>query len=113
MKKNAILTGVLIGTILSTQVMAGEGVCLTRSRLVSARAIDENTIEMIDRQMNRFTVRMQRPCANLAQVGPTLVYRFWGNLSCLDSSVSINVAAPGRAVNTCRVAAVEAASPAG
>jgi hypothetical protein len=111
--KYAIVTGVLMGAMISTQLLAAESVCLTRSRLVSARAIDENTIEMVDRQMNRFTVRMERPCANLGQINPTLVYRFWGNLSCLDSSVSINVAAPGRPANNCRVASVEAGAPAG
>jgi hypothetical protein len=111
--KYAVVTGVLMGAMLSTQVLAGESACLTRSRLVSARAVDENTIEMTDRLMNRFTVRMERPCANLAATNPTLVYRFWGNLSCLDSSVSIDVAALGRPVNNCRVASVEAAAPAG
>ena len=113
MIKNAVVTGVLIGAMLSTQVLAGEGTCLTRSRLMSARAVDENTIEMFDRQMNRFIVNLQRPCSNLTEPAPTMVYRFWGNLSCLDSSVSINVAARGRASNTCRVASVEAATPAG
>lgn len=113
MIKNAILTGVLMGTMLSTHVLAGEAACLTRSRLVSSRAIDENTIEMIDRQMNRYTVRRQRPCANLNFSNATLIYRSWGNLSCLNSSVSINVAAPGRGVRTCRVAAVELAGSAG
>lgn len=112
MIRNAAVTGVLISAILCTQVLAAENVCLTRSRLMSARAIDENTIEMIDRQMNRFNVHLQRACSNLTLPDPVMVYRFWGNLSCLDSSVSINVTARGRAPNTCRVASVEAATPA-
>jgi hypothetical protein len=113
MLKNTTVTGVLIGVMLSTQVLAGENSCLIRSRLMSARAIDENTIEMFDRQMNRFVVNLQRPCSNLNEPAPTMVYRFWGRLACLDSSVSINVAARGRAPNTCRVASVEAATPTG
>ena len=113
MIKKAILTGVLMGTMLSTHVLAGETVCLTRSRLVSSRAIDENTIEMTDRLMNRFTVRMQRPCANLNFTNARIGFRSWPNLSCLDSTVSVNVSAPGRGILTCRVAAVEAASPPG
>lgn len=113
MIRNAAVTGVLLGAMLSTQVFAGESACLIRNRLMSARAIDENTIEMFDRQMNRFIVNLQRPCSNLTQPAPTMVYRFWGNLACLDSSVSINVAARGRAPNTCRVGSVEAATSAG
>jgi hypothetical protein len=112
MINRAVVTGALMGTMLSSQVLGGEAACLTRSRLVSARAIDENTIEMVDRLMNRFIVRMQRACTNLNDANATFIYRFWGNLSCLDSSVSINVAAPGRGVLTCQVVAVEAASPA-
>jgi hypothetical protein len=113
MMKNAVVAGVLIGAVLSTQVLAGENTCLIRSRLMSARAVDENTIEMFDRQMNRFIVSLQRPCSNLNEPAPTMVYRFWGNLACLDSSVSINVAARGRAPNTCRVASVQPANSTG
>jgi hypothetical protein len=32
---------------------------------------------MVDRLMNRFTVRMQRACTNLTAANPTFVYRFW------------------------------------
>ena len=113
MTRNAILTGVLMGTMLSTQVLAGETACLTRSRLVSTRPIDENTIEMIDRLMNRFIVHMQGACPNLNDANARFVFgRTWGNLSCLDSSVIINVAATGRGVRACRVASVEAATQA-
>jgi hypothetical protein len=104
MTKNAAVAGVLIGAILSTQGLAGENACLVRNRLMRARAIDENTIEIFDRQMNRVIVNLQRPCSNLNEPAPTLVYRFWDNLACLDSSVSINVAARGCAPDTCRVA---------
>ena len=112
MTRSAILTGVLMGTMLSTQVLAGESACLTRNRLVSSRAVDENTIEMIDRLMNRYIVHMRSPCPNLNDANARFVFgRTWGNLSCLDSSVIINVAATGRGVRACRVASVEAASP--
>lgn len=113
MIRNAAVTGLLIGTLFSSQVLAGEAACLTRSRLVSTRPIDENTIEMIDRLMKRYIVRMERACENLNYTDAKFIFRFWGNLSCLDSSVSINVTAPGRGVRNCRVAAVEAASPSG
>ena len=112
MTRKAILTGVLMGTMLSTQVLAGESACITRNRLVTARAVDENTIEMIDRLMNRFIVHMQGACPNLNDANARFVFgRTWSNLSCLDSSVIINVAASGRGVRACRVASVEAASP--
>jgi hypothetical protein len=113
MIKNAVVTGLLMGTLFSNQVIAGEAACLTRSRLVSTRPIDENTIEMTDRLMNRYIVRMQNACDNLNYTNAKFIFRFWGNLSCLNSSVSINVTAPGRGARTCRVASVEAASPSG
>jgi len=111
MIKNAVLTGVLMAAMLSTQVFAGESVCLTRSRLTSTRALGDNTIEMIDRNMNRFTVRTQS-CPNLNDSNATIILgRSWRNLSCLNSSVILNVAASGRGVRPCRVASVEAGSP--
>jgi hypothetical protein len=60
MIKNPVVIGMLMGALLSTQVFGGESACLTRNRLVSSRAINENTIEMVDRLMNRFIVRMER-----------------------------------------------------
>ena len=111
MKKNIVLTGVMMGAMLSTQVLAGEAACMTRSRLVSSRPLGDNTIEMIDRNMNRFTVRTQ-PCPNLNVLNATIILgRSWRNLSCLNSSVTLNVAASGRGLGPCRVASVEAASP--
>jgi hypothetical protein len=112
MIKNAVLAGILIGATLATNVLAGENVCLTRSRLVSSRAAGDNTIEMIDRQMNRFTVRVQAPCPALDDLNARIILgRTWRNLSCLDSSVVINVAATGRGTTACRVASVQAGSP--
>ena len=111
MKKNLVLTGVLMGTMLATEVLAGEAACITRSRLMSSRALGDNTIEMIDRNMNRFIVRTQN-CPNLNDLNATIILgRSWRNLSCLNSSVTLNVAASGRGLGTCRVASVEAASP--
>jgi hypothetical protein len=111
MIQNATVTGLLIGPMLSTSVLAGESVCLTRSRLLSTRSLGDNTIEMIDRNMNRFTVRTQN-CPNLNDLNATIILgRSWRNLSCLNSGVTLNVAASGRGLGTCRVASVEAASP--
>jgi len=111
MTKNTLLIGVLMGTMLSTQVLAGDAACITRSRLVSSRPLGNDTIEMIDRNMNRFTVRTQ-PCPNLNDLNATIILgRSWRNLSCLNSSVTLNVAASGRGLGTCRVASLEAGSP--
>jgi hypothetical protein len=111
MKKSLVLTGVLIGTMLATEVLAGEAACITRSRLMSTRVLGNDTIEMIDRNMNRFTVRTQ-PCPNLNDLNATIILgRSWRNLSCLNSGVTLNVAASGRGVRPCRVASVEAGSP--
>jgi len=106
------LTGALVGAVSSTNVQAGESVCLTKSRLNSWRPIDQNTMEMTDKQMKRYTVHMRDSCENLTYANATLIYRYWGNLSCLSSSVLVRVAAPGRGALSCRVDRVEeAASP--
>jgi len=111
MIKSATVTGILMGAMFSTQVLAGEAACITRSRLVSSRPLGNNTIEMIDRNMNRFTVRTQE-CPNLNDLNATIILgRSWRNLSCLNSSVTLNVAASGRGTRPCRVASVEAGSP--
>jgi len=112
MIKSAILAGVLMGALLATEVLAAESACLTRNRLVSSRAVGGDTIEMTDRQMNRFIVRTQA-CPNLDFTNATVIVgRSWNNLSCLNSSVTLNVSAPGRGVRACRVVSVEAANPA-
>src|SRR5262245_33937150 len=111
MTRNAILIGVLLGTMLSTEVLAGEAACITRNRLMSTRVLGNNTVEMIDRNMNRFTVTTQS-CPPLNDLNATIILgRSWRNLSCLNSSVTLNVAASGRGVRACRVASVEAGSP--
>ena len=106
------LTGAFMATLQPTDVLAGETVCLTKSRLMSWKPVDASTIEMTDKQFKRYTVHMQGTCENLTNQTATLVYRFWGNLSCLDSSVSMRVASPGRGALTCRVASVELAEDA-
>jgi len=108
----ASLTGAFMATVQPTDVLAGESVCLTKSRLMSWKPIDANTLEMTDKQFKRYTVHMQDECTNLTAQTATLVYCFWGNLSCLDSRVSMRVASPGRGALTCRVASVELAEDA-
>ena len=108
--KNAIMISALLGTLVSTQVLAAdEKVCLQRNRLQSWKAIDENTLEMTDRQMKVYRVTFRDACPNATISNATLVFgRTWQNLSCLSAGLAINVAAPGRGLRTCRVAGVTA-----
>jgi hypothetical protein len=110
--KNAIIIGVLLGATISTQLLAGEGqACIQRNRLQSWRALDENTLQMTDKQMNNYNVTFRAPCRGLADSRVTLVFgRAWSNLGCLSAGMPINVSAAGRGLATCRVASVTAAS---
>jgi uncharacterized protein DUF6491 len=112
MHRNAILVGTLIGSMLASPVLAASGnVCLQRNRVVSWRAVDENTIVYTDRQMNQYTVTLRDRCSPLTQSTAVLVYRNWASLSCLQSNDAIRVKATGRALTTCRVATVQAGAP--
>ena len=109
MKTNAIVMVALSGLIISSQVAAGEKVCLQRNRLQSWRVIDQNTLEMIDRSKQVYRVTLRAPCPNATQPTATLMFgRAWANLQCLSPGFSINVTAPGLGLRTCRVAGVTA-----
>ena len=107
--KNALLVGTLAGALLAPQIVAAaEEACLQRNRLVSWRAIDDSTLEMTDRNMSKYTVRLARRCTPATRTNARLVYRTWTNLSCLRSGEVLTVLAPGGVRATCPVAGVEA-----
>jgi len=108
--KNTVLIGTLAAAILATQIAAAaEGSCLQRNRLSSWRAVDDRTLEMTDRQMNRYTVRLMNRCLQATRAGARLSYRHWTALSCLRSGEILTVSAPGGGRATCSIAGVEGA----
>jgi hypothetical protein len=112
-RKNAILVGALLGATLATPVLAAanDPNCLQHNRMVSWRAIDENTLVFIDRQMKEFTVQMKNSCQGVTNGGATLIYDTWTNLSCLNPGMIIHVVAPGLVRSTCSIASVHAGAP--
>lgn len=106
--KNAIIVGVLLGATISTQLLAGEGqACIQRNRLMSWRALDENTLQMTDKSRKNYNVTFRDSCRGLADSRATLVFgRAWSNLGCLSPGMPINVSAAGKGLATCRVASV-------
>ena len=109
MNKNALLTGALMGAMLSTQVLAASDVCLQHNRFVSWRAVDDNTLEMTDNNMMRYTVHLGSPCMGVTRADAKLVFRTWTNLGCLLPGEIITVTAPGLGAVTCSVANVQPA----
>lgn len=111
-RKNPILIGALAGVMLATSVLAAaENDCLQHNRVVSWRAIDENTLVFTDRQMKQFTVEMRSRCDGATNGGARLVYETWTNLSCLTPGMIIHVVAPGLIRSTCSVASIHAGAP--
>jgi hypothetical protein len=112
-RTNGILVGALIGTMLAPPVLAAaaDKDCLQHNRMVSWRAVDENTLVFTDRQMKEYTVEMKNRCEGVTMGGAMLVYETWENLACLDSGVIIHVVAPGLVRGTCSIASVHAGAP--
>jgi len=110
MTANAILWGVLSTLIIFPQVSAAEqNVCLQRNRFQSWRAIDENTLAMVDRSKKVYRVSLRDACPNVTETTATLVFgSAWRNLQCLGPGLAINISVPGRGLRTCRVASVTA-----
>jgi hypothetical protein len=110
MPANAIVWGVLSALIIFPQVSAAEqNVCLQRNRFQSWRAIDENTLAMVDRSKKVYRVSLRDACPTATETTATLVFgSAWRNLQCLGPGLAINVSVPGRGLRTCRVASVTA-----
>ena len=111
MNKNALLTGALMGAMLSTQVLAAAGnACLQHNRFVSWRAVDDNTLEMTDNNIMRYTVHLGSRCMGVTRADAKLVFRTWTNLGCLMPGEIITVTAPGIGPVICSVSGVQLAS---
>jgi hypothetical protein len=111
--KNTLLIGALVGAVLATHIAAAaEGACLQRNRLVSWRAVDESTLEMTDRTMNKYTVQLRSRCFQATRPGARLGYRYWTELGCLKSGEVISVFAPGGGRATCVVSGIQTAADA-
>ena len=110
--RNRTLLGALLSSILVSQLLAqAETVCLQRNRVVSWRAVDQNTVVYTDRQRNEYTVTFKNLCSPLTQPGAVLIYRNQSSLSCIKSGDSIGVKAAGYPGSKCRVADVRAGAP--
>jgi hypothetical protein len=113
MKRNAVLIGILTGTMLATPVLAAsDEACLPHNRLMNWRALDESTLVMTDIQYNRYTVHMEPRCQGVTNGAARLVFRTWQNLECLRVGEIITVTSPGLGQRLCAVASVQAGAPA-
>src|SRR5437764_13539903 len=84
MKKNAVLIGVLSGTMLATPVLAATGdACLQHNRFMNWRALDEQTLVMTDIERNQYTVHMMPRCQGVTNGAAKLIFHTWTNLGCL------------------------------
>ena len=109
MKNKAIAVATLSCLILSSQMAAGEQVCLQHNRLQSWRVINQNTLEMTDRSRKVYHVTFRDGCPNATRSTATLVFgHSWRNLQCLGPGLAINVTAHGHGLRTCRVGSVTA-----
>jgi hypothetical protein len=62
------LVGALIGCTLATPVLAAaQNDCLQHNRMVSGRAIDEQTLVFTDLRMKEYTVVMKNRCEGVTE----------------------------------------------
>lgn len=107
-----LLTGALMGAMMATPVLAAtENDCLQHNRMVSWRAIDEDTFIFTDRQMHEYTVEMKSRCMGATHPGAQLVFDTWENLACLMPGMIVHVVAPGLVRSSCAIGAVHAGAP--
>ncbi|SRR5258706_8588080 len=113
MKKNALLIGLLAGTMLATPALAATGeACLQHNRFMNWRALDEQTLVMTDIERNQYTVHMMPRCQGVTNGAAKLIFRTWTNLGCLMPGEIVTVTSPGVGERQCAVAAVDAGAPA-
>ena len=113
MKKNAMLIGLVAGTMLATPVLAASGeACLPHNRFMNWRALDEQTLVMTDIQYNRYTVRMEPRCQGVTNGAAKLIFHTWQNLECLRIGEIVTVTSPGVGERQCAIASVQAGAPA-
>ena len=107
-----VFVGILSGVTVATPLLAeAQNDCLQRNRILSWRALNENTVVYTDRSMNQWTVTFRDRCRNLTSPTAVLVYRNGSSLKCLARNDAIRVAGSGHGMSTCRVDTVTAGGP--
>ena len=111
-RQNAIVVGLVAGTMLATPVMAASGdACLRHDRIWSTRVFDDHTLVVTDRSSQKYTVRLRSACTGLTWGDAVVVFRTWQNLSCIGDSDIIGVTTPAFGFVSCYIASVQAGTP--
>src|SRR5215831_17908349 len=114
MKTNALLVGLVAGTMLATPVLAASGqACLPHNRFMNWRALDEQTLVMSDIWYNKYTVHMEPRCQGVTNGAARIIFQTWQNLECLRIGEIVTVISPGVGERQCAIAGVVAGAPAG
>jgi len=111
MRGMKMLTGALMAAMIATPVFAAANDCLQHNRMVSWRAVDEDTFIFIDREMHQYTVKMNNSCQGATRPGAQLVFQTWENLACLMPGMIVHVVAPGLIRSSCSIGSVHAGTP--
>jgi hypothetical protein len=110
--QNAIVVGLVTGTMLATPVMAASGeTCLRHDRIWSTRVVDKHTIEVTDREYKKYTVHLRGACTGLTWGDAVIIFRTWQNLACISDNDIIGVVTPAFKFSDCYIADVQAGAP--
>src|SRR5579872_2145497 len=109
--KIAIFTGLLIGVMAATPVLAQGQACLQHNRMQSWKAIDDHTLDFTDLDRHHYIVSMTPACLGVTDPLAHLIFHTWLNLECLPSGEIVDVTSPEFGRTSCAVANVQIKPP--
>ena len=111
-RKNAIVVGLVAGTMLATPVMAASGdACLRHDRIWSSRILDAHTVVVKDRTNKEYTVKVRGACTGITNGDAVLIFRTWTNLGCVGDGDLLGVRTPAFGFISCMIDTVQAGAP--
>jgi hypothetical protein len=102
--KRVWVTGLLMGATLASPVIAAENACLQSNRVWGWKALDDRTLEVTDRNYQRYTVHLTGGCIGLDKYAAApLVISTRTSLGCVGQGDRIAFRAPGLGPLSCVV----------
>lgn len=107
----SFISGVLMGVMAATPVLAQGKACLQHNRMQSWKAIDDHTLDFTDLDRHHYLVTMTPACRGVTDPLAHLIFHTWLNLECLPAGEIVDVTSPEFGRTSCAVANVQAKAP--
>jgi hypothetical protein len=107
------ITGLLLGVMIASPVLAAERACLQSNRLRNWKVLDNQTLLITDTSYKNYRVSLSGACIALTDAVRQMVLRPATALGCMNSGDLVRFRSPGRGLVTCSVTNVQLAPSSG